>query len=894
VKTLTIIDTFGFFFRSYFALPPLKNKNGFPTGLLTGFVNLINSMERDYHSDYLLFAMESKEENLRKKIDPSYKAQRPEAPDDLRRQLPVAIDWIEKMGLANLSVAGYEADDIIASIAHNAREHDIKVRIVSHDKDLYQLIDDGRVFLFDPIKKVEIDEAACIKKYGVHPKDFVDFQSIVGDSADNVPGVKGIGQKGAEKLINEYKNLENIYKNLENITPERTKNLLLESKDAAFRSRELVRLERHLFDTMDLESFKVGEINPLVKITEELLEYDMNQAVAKIKNSVVIEKPQEMVKKKSSEFSCESLLLDSDEKLKKAVDALSSHAIVAFDTETTALDVKEADIVGFSFSSEEGRGFYVPISHNYLGVGDQVSREAAKAAVTRIFEGKVVGHNLKFDMAIIENTLGLENLNFYGDSMILAWLLNPESAVGLDNLMKRFFSHEMISFKDTVKKGEDFSSVEIERACDYAAEDAAATLALYNRLEEELKNKDSAHLLEEAKDVEFPFVKTLIEMEREGIKVDIDFFENLLAQTNEKLANLTANIYEKSGSEFNINSTQQLGVILFETLGLKSKKKTKTGYSTDEKVLRMLEEEHEIIPLLLEYRELFKLKSTYIEPLLKYGKNDKDNRVFTSFLQTGTATGRLSSKNPNLQNIPVKTEVGRKIREGFVSKDGYSLISLDYSQIELRLLAHFSQDSALVDAFTHDKDIHLETSTKIFGEALAQEKRNIAKSINFGLLYGMGARKLGETLKIPQKEAKTYIDSYFQSFPTVKSFIKSIEDSTLQSGYSETLLGRRRYFSFEGVAEYQKGGFLREAVNTVFQGSAADLIKLSMNAILQKINKNSVKMLLQVHDELIFEAEESHAKEIAQELKEIMENIHKLNVPLRCGVSIGKNWGELK
>jgi DNA polymerase-1 len=474
--------------------------------------------------------------------------------------------------------------------------------------------------------------------------------------------------------------------------------------------------------------------------------------------------------------------------------------------------------------------------------------------------------------------------------MLLSWLVNPNLSASLDNMAKRYFSHEMVKFKDVVKKGENFSSVTIEEASKYASEDAWMTLKLYNYLLPKLNPK----LVDEAREVEYPFVNTLLKMEAIGIELDTEFFKTLLQDANKTITELTKEIYTLSGSEFNINSTKQLGVILFENLGLKTGKKTKTGYSTDEKVLNSLINEHKIIKKLLEYREIYKLRSTYIEPLLKLALKDEKRRIYTSFLQTGTSTGRLSSKNPNLQNIPVRTKLGRQIRKGFVAKSGYVLVGIDYSQIELRLLAHFSKDRALMDAFIEGKDIHLETAKKIFGEESAKEKRNIAKSINFGLLYGMGARKLAETIDVSQKEAKEYIENYFASFPTVRNYLIEIQDGAKKDGFIETLLARRRYFDYEGANAFLKASFERESVNALFQGSASDLMKLSMNKISNELENEDARMLLQIHDELIFEVKEQKAQEFAKSAKKVMQEIYKLLIPLECSVSIAPNWGGLK
>ncbi|MCH9813079.1 MAG: DNA polymerase I [Epsilonproteobacteria bacterium] len=886
MKTLTVIDTFGFFFRNYYALPYLKSKSGFPTGLLTGFINFIATLNKEHDTDYLLFALDSKEKTWRKELDPNYKANRPKPPEDLTTQLPVAISWIKEMGFKQIEKPGYEADDVVASIVKYAKANDIKVKIVSHDKDLYQLIDDGKVVMYDPVKKVEIDEAQCLVKYGVAPKYIVDYLAIVGDAADNIPGVKGIGAKGAKTLIEEFGTLEEIYENIESIRNARTQKLLNESRENAFLSKELAELHHELIETCDLKEFTFPKENPILNIADELLKYDMNALLKRAGASY--DKNQQTEEKPTNQF--EAILLDTKEKLLSVIDAIAPNSIVAFDTETDSLDSRKANIIGFSFATEESKAYYVPIAHSYLGVGDQVSKEDAFAALQTLMKHKVVGQNLKYDLAILYNNFTFEPIEIYADTMIISWLLDPSLSAGLDNMAKRYFSHEMVKFKDVVKKGENFSHVALEEASGYAAEDAWMTLKLYHYLSSKL----SQELMDEASKVEYPFVNTLLNIEAEGIKIDIDFLGTLLNKANKTIETLTKEIYQLSGTEFNINSTQQLGVILFENLGLKAGKKTKTGYSTDEKVLTGLLDAHEIIPKLLEYREIYKLRSTYIDPLLKLANKEENHRIYTSFLQTGTATGRLSSKNPNLQNIPVRTELGREIRQGFIAKEGYILVGIDYSQIELRLLAHFSQDGALTDAFKNDKDIHLETAIKIFGETDATNKRSIAKSINFGLLYGMGARKLAQTIDVTQKEAKSYIESYFASFPTVKSYLEQIQESAKEKGYVETLLGRRRMFDYENANAFIKASFERESVNTVFQGSAADLMKLSMNEIEKRLDKSKGKMLLQIHDELIFEVKEQEAQNFATEAKTIMEEIYDLNIPLRCSVSIAKHWGGLK
>ncbi len=886
MKTLTIIDTFGFFFRNYYALPHLKSKDGFPTGLLTGFINFISTINKDHGTDYLLFALDSKEKTLRCKIDPNYKANRPKPPEDLLKQLPIAINWIKKMGFKSLEAPGYEADDIIGTIAKDAKQKNIRVQIVTSDKDLYQLVDDDKVLIYDPMKKIKINEEACIKKFGVKPTQIVDYLAIVGDSSDNIPGVKGIGPKGARTLLNEFGSLKKIYENIDKIGNKRTKKLLEESKDNAYMSYTLASLCYDVVKDVKYDEYHFPKTNPILSIADELKKYDMHTILARA--SLKYQKEEDCKQKIKNDFN--PILLDNKTKLFQVINSIKKDDIVAFDTETTSTVSRLAKIVGFSFCFKEEEAYYVPINHFYLGVGEQIGFEDAKEAIRKLFTFKIVGQNLKYDLNILLQNFNIKIDTLEADTMIEAWLLDPSNSVGLDKLSKRYFGHDMVKFKDVVKKGENFSSVDLNEATLYASEDAWMTYKLFflfkNKLEEELKK--------EAKDVEYPFIITLLSMENEGIKVSVDFLEKLLEKANKTIENLTKDIFFLTQSEFNINSTKQLGEILFEKLKLKKGKKTKTGYSTNEKVLNLLKNEHPVVEKILDYRESFKLRSTYIEPLLKLAKIDKKNRIYTSFLQTGTATGRLSSKNPNLQNIPVRSELGREIREAFIAKENYSLISLDYSQMELRLLAHFSKDEALMEAFLENKDIHLETAIKIFGQKEAKEKRNIAKSINFGLLYGMGSRKLAETIGVTPKEAKKYIESYFQSFPTVQSYLESIIDFSKKEGFVKTLLGRKRYFNYSEANAFIKASYEREAVNTVFQGSVADLIKLSMNKLYKEMKNSENKMLLQIHDELIFEVKNSEIENFTVFAKDIMENIYKLNIPLKCSVNIGKNWGELK
>ncbi len=899
-KTITIIDTFGFFFRSFYALPQhLSNKEGFPTGLLTGFVNFISSLQKDYDSDYLVFAIDSKGKTFRNDIDKNYKANRPPPPQELSQQLPVAISWIDKMGFKTLGLNGYEADDIIATVTHLALKKGLHVKVVSHDKDLYQLIDDSRVVLVDAIKKRDINEDECIKKYGVSPKQFIDFQALLGDSADNVPGVKGIGKVTAQKLIAAYETIENLYEHIDTVMPLGVRKKLQQNRDNAFMSKQLVTLKDDVFSEIDFSEYEMHNDNPFSLIYDELVQYDMRAILrvldAKQKQQAVSQDIINSTRDESSLRSFKTTLITDADVLFSVLDKLDKKSIVAFDTETTGLSPYEDNLVGFSFSFDENEGFYVPVAHTYLGVDKQISMDNAVKALRKLFTCNIVGHNIKFDLHFVSKLLD-GKLPVFADTMVLAWLLDSQSKLSLDYLCLNLLGHKMIAFKQTVKKGETFASVILEDACKYAAEDAVITLKLYNKLIKKFETNDLRPLLQEAREVEFPFITTLLMMEQNGIMVDSDFLFRFLGDANKKLNIFRKKIYEISGFEFNINSPKQLGEVLFEKLNLPKGKKTKTGYSTDEKVLTSLIHEHEIIRYLLDYREMHKLVSTYIEPLLKLSKHSKDGRVHTSFVQTGTATGRLSSKNPNLQNIPVRSDLGVKIRRGFIAGAGKKLIGIDYSQIELRLLAHFSKDKVLVDAFRHDRDIHLQTAIVLFGQEEAKTKRNIAKTVNFGLLYGMGQKKLADTLHISTKEAKEIIGRYFENFPSVKSYFNSVVEASKQNGYVQTLLKRRRYFDYAKASPMFKAAYERESVNTLFQGSASDLIKLSMNKIDNIIKDEclNAKMLLQIHDELIFEVDEESAVMLGKRFRDVMETVYKLNIPLKASLNIGDHWDELK
>lgn len=875
MKSLTIIDTFGFFFRLYYAMSGLKNKEGKPSGMVHGFANFIHNLKNDFPSDYIVFALDSGGKTFRSEIDPNYKANRTSPPDELKAQLPVCIEMIEKMGLCSLRLEGYEADDIIASFVKNNKDKELEIRVVTHDKDLYQLISPN-VFIYSPAKKELYDRAGCYEKYGVYPEQVRDFLALCGDTADNIPGVKGIGEKGAKKLLDEFGSIENLYENLSQVRNERTKNMLFESKENAFISKRLATLYDEL-DTPNLDNAKFPQTNPLLKITDILEDYSLNRLLTQIQST-----------KDEKKLSFTSVLITDENKLVNLVESITEDTLISFDTETTGVDAKSAKIVGFSFCFNEQISYYVPLTHSYLGCPKQISLETAKWAISQIYKGFVVGQNLKYDFRIIKNNFDLNPPKNYADTMILAWLYDPSSAVGMDSLALRLYDYKTIKFEDVVAKGETFASVECESAAKYASEDAWITLRFYKTF----LNLLEPNLLKIAREVEFDFILTLFDMESNGIRLNTDKLKELISSNEAALKSLTNEIYSLCGEKFNINSTKQLGVVLFENLKLPTKKKTKTGYSTDESVLSELLETHPVIQKLLEYRELYKLQSTYCEPLLALALKDPNQRVYTNFIHTGTATGRLSSKNPNLQNIPARGSLAKQMRSVFEARDGYSLISLDYSQIELRLLAHFSKDPALLEAFKNGEDIHARTAISIFGTS-DPKNRAIAKSINFGLIYGMGANKLSGELGIDKKSAKEYIELYFKAFSTIKEFLEGIKVGAKNDGFVTTLLGRKRLFDFSHATPMQVAMYEREAVNTKFQGSAADIIKLAMLGVKSLLSEDA-KLLLQIHDELIFEVRDDLANDFANRVKELMQNAVNLNVPLIANSTIAKNWGELK
>ncbi|GAA7067782.1 DNA polymerase I [Helicobacter pylori] len=877
--TLALIDTFAYLFRSYYMSAknkPLTNVKGFPTGLLTGLVGMVKKFYKDRKNmPFIVFALESQTKTKRAEKLGEYKQNRKDAPKEMLLQIPIALEWLQKMGFACVEVSGFEADDVIASLATLSP---YKTRIYSKDKDFNQLLSD-KIALFDG--KTEFLVKDCVEKYGILPSQFTDYQGIVGDSSDNYKGVKGIGSKNAKELLQRLGSLEKIYENLDlakNLLSPKMYQALIQDKGSAFLSKELATLERGCIKEFDFSSCAFPSENPLLKIKDELKEYGFISTLRDLENSptpLILDNTPllDNAPKKSRMIVLENTELLSAflEKLKKTNARIFMRLV---------LD-KEKKVLALAFLYED-QGYFLPLEEALFS---PFSLEFLQNAFFKMLQhAQIIGHDLKPLLSFLKAKyqVSLENIRIQ-DTQILAFLKNPEK-VGFDEVLKQYLKEEWIphekikDFKTKSKAGKleqlDMELNALKRLCEYFEKGG---------LEE--------GLLALAREVEVPFMKVLMGMEFQGFKIDAPYFKRLEQEFKNELHVLECQILELIGVDFNLNSPKQLSEILYEKLGLPKNK----SHSTDEKSLLKILDKHPSIALILEYRELNKLFNTYTTPLLRL--KDKDDKIHTTFIQTGTATGRLSSHSPNLQNIPVRSPKGLLIRKGFIaSSKEYCLLGVDYSQIELRLLAHFSQDKDLMDAFLKGRDIHLETSKALFGEDLAKEKRSIAKSINFGLVYGMGSKKLSETLNIPLNEAKSYIEAYFKRFPSIKDYLNRMKEEILKTSKAFTLLGRYRVFDFTGTNDHIKGNYLREGVNAIFQGSASDLLKLGMLKVSERFKNNpSVRLLLQVHDELIFEIEEKNALELQQEIQRILnDEVYPLRVPLETSAFIAKRWNELK
>ncbi len=883
--TLALIDTFAYLFRSYYMgakNKPLTNDKGFPTGLLTGLVGMVKKFYKDRKNmPFIVFALESQTKTKRAEKLGEYKQNRKDAPKEMLLQIPIALEWLQKMGFTCVEVNGFEADDVIATLATLSP---YKTRIYSKDKDFNQLLSD-KIALFDG--KTEFLAKDCVEKYGILPSQFTDYQGIVGDSSDNYKGVKGIGSKNAKELLQQLGSLEKIYENLDlakNLLSPKMYQALIQDKASAFLSKELATLERGCIKEFDFLSCAFPSENPLLKIKDELKEYGFISTLRDLENSptlLILDNAPLLDNAPASDNAPKKsrmIVLESAASFSMFLEKLKNPNARVF---MRLVLNKEKKVLALAFLLQE-QGYFLPLEEALFS---PFSLEFLENAFSQMLQhAQIVGHDLKPLLSFLKAKyqVSLENIRIQ-DTQILAFLKNPEK-VGFDEVLKEYLKEELVpheKIKDfkTTSKAEKSEQLNMElnalkRLCEYFETGG---------LEEDL--------LILAREIETPFMKVLMGMEFQGFKIDAPYFKRLEQEFKNELHVLECQILDLIGVDFNLNSPKQLGEVLYEKLEFPKNK----SHSTDEKSLLKILDKHPSIALILEYRELNKLFNTYTTPLLRL--KDKDDKIHTTFIQTGTATGRLSSHSPNLQNIPVRSPKGLLIRKGFIaSSKEYCLLGVDYSQIELRLLAHFSQDKDLMEAFLKGRDIHLETSKALFGEDLAKEKRSIAKSINFGLVYGMGSKKLSETLNIPLNEAKSYIEAYFKRFPSIKDYLNRMKEEILKTSKAFTLLGRYRVFDFTGANDYIKGNYLREGVNAIFQGSASDLLKLGMLKVSERFKNNpSVRLLLQVHDELIFEIEEKNALELQQEIQRILnDEVYPLRVPLETSAFIAKRWNELK
>lgn len=884
-KKIFLIDGSPFIFRAFFAIPHLSSHKGLPTNAIYGVVNMILKVMKDFSPEYLSVVMDSKGKTRRHETYKEYKATRPSIPEELLVQIPYIEKIIPALGIPVLQFEGYEADDIIATVAKKFSARGYEVVIIGADKDLYQIIDEN-VKLYDPMKERWIDEEYVIEKFGVSPGEMVDFLALTGDSIDNIPGVPGIGEKTAQELIKKFGNLEGIYASLSQIDKKGLADKLLAHRDSAFISRGLVKLETELPLNIDIEDLRLREKNFEI-IDRTFRELGFSKLLAELFPKREI----------SEDFS----IIFETCRLEEVMKMAEETGKLGIDLETTSLDPYSASLVGISITVDGEKAFYIPVGHSYLGAPGQIPAEEVLKIMKPVLENERIlkyGQNLKYDFMVLKK-YGIHLSPIGGDSMIASYLLNPDRRHhNLDELSVEYLGHKMIAYSDVTGKGKgqiSFDMVDVKTASRYSCEDVIVAFKIAHKLER-LIEEDG--MLELYKNIEIPLIEVLAHMELSGVKIDEERIKEMDKYLSKRISEVKNKIWELAGEKFNPDSPLQLREILFKKLKLPGTKRGKTGYSTDSEVLEKLAQYHPICGHLLEYRGLSKLKSTYTFNLLKV--NPLTGRVHTSFNQTVTATGRLSSSEPNLQNIPVKGEEGKMIRSAFVPEKGNIYISADYSQIELRILAHLSGDEALIKAFEKGEDIHRATACEIFGvkpEEVTPEMRRTAKTINFGIIYGISPHGLSTELGISHSEAKDLIDRYFAKYRGVKKFIDAQLENARKERVVRTIFGRKRHVPDINSASPGARGFAeRVAINAPVQGSAADLIKLAMINIYRRIKNGEVnmKMLIQVHDELLFEIKEDEVEKGIEIVKYEMENAFPLKVPLKVDIGVGRNWSEAK
>lgn len=889
-----IIDGSSYLYRAYHAMPPLSTSKGQPTGAIKGVTNMLMNLKKDSEGSPIVVVFDAKGKTFRNQIYSEYKANRPPMPEDLREQLEPLKNICKAIGFPLIEIAGVEADDVIATIVKLAKEKKFKAVVSSLDKDLMQLVEDPNTTIMNTMTHQIFDEKKVFEKFGVKPNQIRDMLALVGDSSDNIPGVSKVGQKTAAKWLIEFDNLEGIIANAESIkgvVGENLRNSLAELD----RNVDLVSLRDDVnieTDFKDLLEFN-GDQEKLDKIFS-----DLEFKKPADNSSQKVDSKKDNLKEKKNNY--QTVLTKKE--LNDWADKIDACKVFAIDTETDSLDTITANLVGISLSVNEGSGCYIPIGHNYENCPNQPSLKLVQDSIGKAIEKnkeKAVGQNLKFDIPILSRH-GIHLDKFHADTMLMSYVLNSTATRhGMDKLATYYLDYETIKFSDvagTASKQIRFSEVDIAVATNYAAEDADITLRLFNKLSSLLKGKKGQiKLLQE---IEYPLVHVLAAVEQNGAKIDKNKLAAHSQELSEKISELTSQAFAIAGEEFNLDSPKQLLEILYEKLKFPVLKKTPKGQpSTNEETLQRLSEEYDLPKIILQYRTLAKLKSTYTDSLIKI-ENPKTKRIHTSYQQAITSTGRLSSTEPNLQNIPIKSAEGRRIREAFVPEKGNVLISADYSQIELRIMAHLSKDKNLTNAFNADLDVHSATAAEVFGvslESVTQDQRRSAKAINFGLMYGMSAFGLTRQLDIPRAEAQKYLDTYFERYTGVKDYMANTKAQAKEDMFVETIMGRRLYLNEINAANgLRRQAAERAAINAPLQGSAADIIKKAMidiNAFLDK-ELPQTKMIMQVHDELIFETPKGNAEEILNLIKGMMEKAVKLDIPLIADAAIGKNWNE--
>ena len=895
-KRLFLIDGYALLFRAHYAMirNPLITTMGQHTSALFGFINMIFRLIRQEKPDYIAAAFDRKEKTFRHEKYPEYKANREEMPQELQDQLDHLWKLLEALNLPNISKAGFEADDVIGTLAKEGEAKGLDVFIFSGDKDFAQLITE-HVFLYSPIVRSTeiniIDPEGVKEKWGVPPEKFIDYLGLMGDASDNIPGVMGVGKKTAAKLVQEYGSLETALENAENIKNKRVREGLLNGVENAHLSKELVTIVTDMDLDCDILKFDRKEFN-IDALSDLFVELEFNALLNQLEEfgGAPVEEHKE---------NKNYVTITKKNDLKKYLKKLSKAKLVSFDLETDSVSPMQTALVGMSFSTQKDEGVYIPIQY-----GDKAENNFGKDDLKNVLElakpiledpkVKKTGQNIKFDALVMKNHgVNVEGIEF--DTMLAAHLIKPEGrSYKMDNLSLEYLNYRMVPIVDLIGKGKNqipMSDVELERASFYAAEDADVALQLTEIFQKRLADENLTEFYEK---VELPLVPVLVNMEYDGVYVDEKQLLDKSAEFGKKLDDLSADIISEAGTEFNINSTQQLANILFDYLGLPQIKKR----STAEDVLEKLREEHPLPGLMLEYRKLNKLKNTYLDSIPQH-IHPETKRIHSSFNQTIASTGRLSSSNPNFQNIPIRTEEGREIRKAFsAQKKGYVIFSADYSQIELRVMAHLSGDKGLQDAFANGEDIHARTASDIYGiplDDVLPEMRRVAKIVNFGIMYGAGSFRMSQELGIPRAEAQTIIDLYFERFAGIRDFIDNTIAKAETDQYVETMLGRRRpVWNINSDNHMHREAAKRMAINMPIQGTAAEMIKLAMIQIHEQLQKEKMKsmMVLQIHDELLFEVPKSELDDLQSLVVEKMENALKLDVPVIVDHGVGESWFE--